>query len=872
MDQPGLLERADELGLLHGCAAEVAASGRGQVVLAFGEAGIGKTALLRRFRDELPRRVTVLWGACDPLFTPRPLGPLLEPAAELGGEPKALVAHGGKPFDVAIAFVEALSAIAPAAVIVEDLHWADEATLDVVRVLARRAAELGLLLVLSYRSDEVNRDHPLRIALGDLPTAGAVTRLELGPFSRATVGELAAPSGLDADKLFDRTAGNPFFVTETLAAGTTAVPETVRDAVHARIARLSTDARALLDAVAVVPQRVEVWLLEALSDGALDALDECLRSGVLRAESDGVVFRHELARLAIEGSLAPDRAVVLHRRALAALADPTLAAQDLARLAHHAEAAGDGPALLRYAPAAGDRAAALGSPREAQQHYWRALRFAAGIDPAARAELLERFADHAYLSDMRAEAVGAIDEAIAIHRRAGDTLAEGDALRRRARLLACIGRAHEGLETVREAVRVLEQAPPGAELARAYSALAGLSMLNRDRTATIEWGAKAIALADAVGDREALVHALNNVGTIELTFGNPAGQAKLERSLELARQWRLGTDAGRAYINLADTLRLGGRFNEALIWITRGIEYTRELGLEAWLKCLIGARGNVELAHGRWDDAAATAQAILAEPPDQVIGPRFDSLIVLGLVRARRGDPGYWPLLDEAWETAIAADDLELLAPVAAARAEAAWLEGRPDAIAAETEYAYDTACRLGDPTLAGWLACWRHRAGLPVEPPDGIPDRYRLQLAGEPERAAEEFWTEGAIYDGALAVIPSVSGAVLRAALDQLRALGAKPAAAIVSRRLRELGERQVPRGPRASTSINPAGLTNRELEVLPLLAEGLRNAEIAQRLVVSQKTVDHHVSAILRKLGVSSRGQAGATATRLGLIPKIT
>ena len=617
-----------------------------------------------------------------------------------------------QPFDVAIALVESLRAIAPAVLIVEDLHRADEATLDVVRVLARQATDAGLLLVLSYRSDELHRDHPLRIVLGELPPGHAVTRLELGGLSRETVGELAGRSGLEAAELYERTAGNPFFVTEALAAGSALVPETVRDAVHARIARLSPDARALLDSVAIVPQRAEAWLLEALTDGALDALDECLRSGVLRAEADGVVFRHELARLAVEESLPPDRAVALNRRALAALDNPRLATPDLARLAHHAEAAGDGPAVLRYAPAAGERAAALGSPREAQHHYWRALRFAAGIDPEARAGLLERFADHAYLSDMRAEAADAIDEAVAIHRRSGDVLREGAALSRQVRLLSCIGRTHEALETAREAVRVLEHAPPGVELARAYSSLAGVSMITYEPVPTIEWGAKAIALAEEVSDREALVHALNNVGTVELAAGNPAGQAKLERSLELARQWRLGTDAGRAYININEALRHLGRFREALNWVERGIDYTRELGLEAWLNCLTGSRAVIELALGRWDDAAATAETILAAPHGGVVGPPYDARVTLALVRARRGDPGYWPLLDEARDTALAADDLQLLAPVAAARAEAAWLEGRPEAIGAETEYAYDTACRLGEPTFAGWLACWRAQAG----------------------------------------------------------------------------------------------------------------------------------------------------------------
>lgn len=868
MGSSGLLERSEELGALHGLAAEMAATRRGGIAIVSGEAGIGKTALLRQFRSELPRRVTALSGTCDPLFTPRPMGPLIEPAAELGGEPAELLASDAKPFDVAVSFADSLGPVAPALLIVEDVHWADEATLDVLRVLARRARESGLLLVISYRSDQLQRDHPLRMVLGELSSGDGVTRLELGGLSREAVGELAASSRIDAEELFQRTGGNPFFITETLAAGMGEVPVTVSDAVHGRIAGLSSSGRALLDAAAVVPQRAEVWLLEALTDGDLGALDECLASGVLRAERDGVMFRHELARLAVETSLPPDRAVRLHRRALVALSDPALGAPDYARLAHHAEAAGDGPAVLRYAPAAGERAAERGSPREAQHHYWRALRFADGIDPLERADLLERFCEHAYLSDMRSEAVNAVDEAVEIHRRRGDAAREGAALHMRCRLLGCIGRAHEAFETVQDAVRVLEQAEPGPALARSYCSLASLWGLFEERARMIEWGSKAIALAEQVGDKTALVRSLSVVGVAELLSASPAGQAKLERSLELARQARLGTDAGNIYINFSSCLIHAGRWREAMELIERGIEYTSKLGLEAWLKCLVGARALAELALGRWDAAGSTAALILDGPSDQIIEPRTDALLVLGLLRARRGDPAAWPLLDEAWERALGADDLQFLGPVAAARAEAAWLEGRPEAIGELTEHAYDVACSRSETTYAGELAVWRMRAGLPLEPPDDAPERFRLQLAGQAEAAAKLLKAEGADYDAAVALLPSSDGSLLRAAYEQLRALGANPGAAIVARRLRELGERSLPRGPRGATLENPAGLTNRELEVLPLLAQGLRNAEIARRLVVSPKTVDHHVSSILRKLGVTSRGQAGAAAARLGVI----
>jgi DNA-binding CsgD family transcriptional regulator len=224
-------------------------------------------------------------------------------------------------------------------------------------------------------------------------------------------------------------------------------------------------------------------------------------------------------------------------------------------------------------------------------------------------------------------------------------------------------------------------------------------------------------------------------------------------------------------------------------------------------------------------------------------------------------------LLDELLESAVSVGELQYLGPAASARAEAAWLEGRTDAIAQETNTAFALALRQRAPHYLGELACRRWRAGLLSELPAGVSEVYRLTIVGEWEGAASLWEDAGYPYEAALALADSGDPEALREARERLRTLGASPAVAIVTRRLRELGERGLPRGPRPRTRANPAGLTARELEVLPFLAEGLRNAEIAERLVVSQKTVDHHVSAILRKLGVRTRGEAGAAASRLGL-----
>ena len=836
----------------------------GRLVLLGGEAGVGKTMLLRRFCLLHRETARAFWGACDPLFTPRPLGPLLDIAERTGGALDEALARGAKPHEVVDVLLRVLQSPRPIIIILEDVHWADEATLDVLRLVARRVEAVPVLFVASYRDDELDRFHPLRTVLGDLATLPAVSRLRLLPLSPASVEALARPYGVDADDLYRKTGGNPFYVTEVLSAGGAEVPPTVRDAVLARVARLHPAVQRLLEYVAIVPARVELSLLETLAGDAFTGLDECLSSGMLQVERAAVAFRHELARLAVEDAIPGHRRIELHRSVLSVLAGS--AAPDPARLAHHAEAADDAEAVLRYARAAAERAALAHAHREAAAQYARALRFAEDLPLETRADLLERRAYECYLTDQFDEAIETQRRALEYRRRLGDRLKEGDSLRVLSRLLWCAGYTEAANKAGQEALALLERFPHTHELAMAYSNLSSLCMNAEDPEGTLAWGTRAMEIAQRLDDREVLVHVLNNIGTMELLIGAPEGREKLERSIELAEQAGLEEHAGRGYINLAWAIARTRAYALA-DRLTAGIEYCSERGLDLWWLYMIVYRARLELDQGRWTEAADSAAFVLRHPRSAAL-LRILGLVVLGLVRARRGDPEHWPPLDEARVLAERTRELQHTAPVAAARAEVAWLEGHAGAIDDDTRRAFERALGVGDPWTTGELAYWRWRAGLLEAPPARAEKPYALQIAGEWERAAK-LWTEmGCPYEAALARADADDEAVLRRSLEELQRLGARPAATIIVRRLRQLGARDIPRGPRPATRAHPAGLTSREMEVLELIAKGLRNTEVAQQLHLSLRTVDHHVSAVLAKLGVRSRTEAVAEAARRGFL----
>lgn len=859
----GILEREPELAQLT-AAAQEAADGAGSVVLVFGEAGIGKSSLVRALPERLPAQARILVGQCDDLATRRPLGPFRDLVGSVGTELARAVTDGGDRQRVYEALRGELAVTShPAVLVVEDVHWADEASLDALRFLVRRMERLPALLVLTYRDDELSRGHPLRHLLGQVSRAPRVHRLPLARLSLDAVRTLSGAGRLDPAEVYEVTSGNPFFVAEVLAAGGTGgVPPTVVEAVLARLRGLDAAAVDALEQLAVVPSAVERPLVDALLTQGVAVLAAAEQRGLLAVAPERVAFRHELIRRAIADAVPAARRIELNRNVLAALAARPGA--DAARIVHHAAQAGDEDAIARYGPDAARDAASAGAHREAAAQLRLVLGQRHRYAPPDLADLLERYAVESYTIADSAAAVAAQREAVALRRSLGDIPALGADLRWLSRIHWWAGDADEAQDAAREAVTVLEHAGDDRLLALAVSNIAQLRMLSDRYPEAVEHGERAITLAQKTEDTAILSHALNNVGTARWRGGDPDGRKQLEESLHVALAAGEVEHACRAYANLIWTLLDNLQYTEADRYLGPAMDLAdraEHLGFLTYLHVELAIR---RLAAADWDGAERHAEFGIHD----FLPARSPALTVLARVRTRTGRPGAGELLAEAQEIAVRTRELQRTGPVAAALAEAAWLRGDRAAVIETVTPVHAQARHLTGIPYRAELGYWLTKAGRPV-PLDDCDHPYALQARGHWREAAALWQSAGCPYEHAAAVAESPHPADKIEALAELDALGAEPLARLIRAELRALGVKRIPRGPVAATRGNPAGLTERQLQVMRLLAQGLTNAEIAARLVVSVRTVDNHVRAILDKLDAPTRRHAAVRAEELGLAP---
>jgi len=858
---PYLLERQAELQML-GTAVERAHTGQGSAVLVLGEAGIGKTSLVQAFLAAEAGRTRVLAGACEDLFTPRALGPLRDAARSAATGPLAAALSPRTDPDLVFTAVcdELASPPSPVVLVIEDAHWADGATLDVLRYLGTRMRDLPAVLLVTYRDDALARGHPLRGVLGVLGSRAA-TRLQLSRLTPDAVREMAASSTVDPSELFRLTGGNPFFVSEALANPGAVVPPTVVDAVLARVGTLSPAAQTALDRLAVIPSGAEVSLLRVLVYD-LAPVAEAERAGVVELRGDVVAFRHELARRAVVESLPTSVRLDLNAEVLRALLSRPDC--DPFRILHHAVEAGDDAAVITHGPAAAQEATRVGAHSQAAACYAQILARGNGLATAQRAALGEAYAWALSSSNQLHAAAAAATTAADLWQQDRDD-------RRLVRALATLSRQQwltERTAAARaSAERALELARPlgdSYQNALATANLGGLLVVIDREEEGLPYLDEAIGIAERCGAPSVATICLNYRGSALLQLGDLGGCDELLRSMAQATDRNDHEYVMRAYYNLIEGLWRLGEYRQALGYLEQGEYFGRDQDFRVYGYMFAARRCRLALMRGQWAEAEAGLRELLEGQDDPgMIGRETVPILARVLVRQGSADAPQWLAL--AARHAARADVLEWLVPTGLAHIEYAWLTGDHGQAGPYPELLLERTDRPGMLVQRGELLVYLRRLGYPAEPCPGCREPYASALRGDWRSAANAWLSEGDPYERAVELAESGQVAPTLEALAILDSLGATPAVAIVRNRLRGLGVARLPRRPQPGTLTNPAGLTDRQLEILRLVADGLSNAEIARRLVVSPRTVDHHVSAVLQKLGVRSRREAAARAAEL-------
>ncbi len=752
----------------------------------------------------------------------------------------------------------------PLVLIIEDLHWADQKSLDWLQFMGRRLSQIPVLLVATYRDDELGASHPLLNTIAVIP-AGRTERLAIRPLTMGAVRELCRESPERAKNLHKVTGGNPFFVTELLAADghSSKVPGSVSDVISARLGGLPAQTQRFLEFAACSPRELPLATINELELGDIEAHCElaCARN-ILVPTSTSYRFRHELVRIATYARMTPTRRQKAHASFLQKLLNRTGHRPPLDLIVHHAEGAQEVEKILSYAPAAARQAAQFGAHREAANHLRTALRFIEQASAEQAAMIYEQWAYEAGLSlAIDDEVIQAREQAIALWRQLGRADKIGENLSWLSRMHWYRGEAERAQRYVEEAIRTLEHSAPSANpaRARAFALRAQYFMLQDNMADAITWGQQAYENAVQADDQEMIAHALNTIGTAKLFRGNADGETQLRESLDLALTHGFHEQAARVYTNLSECLIENGCIDKAEQLLEEGIAFDSNHDLDSWTYYLVGRKAQLRFEQDRYDEAILIAESVLARE-NQTLLMKMPAMIVLARAKLRRGDDDAQTLLAAAADAALRINEPQYTIAVELATMESCVLQNRTEEVTAAIKRVRQLDPALISPRKAGELLLWSWFADteLGADYNEALPSAFAHFCAGRFDQAAADFAQRGMRYLGAWSRLASKTTDETSAARALLESIGA--AGALQSQLLYGPASMPAARKPGRykAASAHPYNLTKQEQKVLAMLADGLSNTAIADQLSRSRRTIENHVSSVLSKLHCKNRLEA--------------